>query len=109
MLGVALAAVRIDVALLEAQQADAVELLAHPEDAVLVLSEAAGDGAPTDLVVVVGEPLVLQQERLLAIEARGVGIQFMDAHVTVTDVDLVLVLVDEHGERVLTGCVAHII
>ena len=53
MLGVASAAVGVDVTLLEAQQADAVELLTHPEDAVLVLGEAAGDGAPADLVVVV--------------------------------------------------------
>ena len=60
----ALAAIGIDVALLEAQQAQAVEFLAHPEDAMLVLGEAAGDGAPTDLVVVEGQPLVLQQERL---------------------------------------------
>ena len=76
---------------------------------MLVLGEATGNGAPADFVVVVGEPLVLQQEGLLAVQAGGVGIQLMDTHVAVADVDLVLVLVDEHGERVLAGSVAHII
>ncbi len=46
---------------------------------------------------------------MLAIKTSGVGIKLVDAHIAVADVDFVLVLVDEHGERILAGSVSHVV
>ena len=109
VLGVSLTAVGIEVACSEAQQCKAVELLRHPEYAMAVAGEAASDRTPRNFIVVVGEPLVLHEEWLLAIETGSIGAHLVDTHIAVADVDDVLDRVDKHGEGIFAGSKAHIV
>ena len=99
----------IDVGVAETSKTKTIELSGTPVDALAVAAEATSDSTPAQEVVIVREPCVVEQEWLWAIETSGVGIELVNTHVTVSDVDVVCSLVDIHWEWVFTWLVTYVV